>query len=70
MIIDRREFMAGAALAVVTPTLELLPAQASQPVRNVKYPTFMIDGWSLPGRSEVANEVWMRVDRSWRAAWR
>jgi hypothetical protein len=69
-MIDRRQFIAGAALAVVQPTLGLSPAEASLPVKNLHHPTFMIDGWSSPSRSDTADQVWIRVDRSWRAAWR
>jgi hypothetical protein len=70
MIIDRRDFIAGAALVAVARSLQLLPPQRSQPIMNLSYPAFMIDGWSVQDSSDATSQVWIRVDRSWRVAWR
>jgi hypothetical protein len=70
MIIDRRDFIAGAALVAVAPPLQLLPTQLSQPVMNLSYPVFTIDGWSVKDSSDATSQVWIRVDRSWQVAWR
>jgi hypothetical protein len=68
MIIDRRAFVAGTTLAAFVPALEFLPLPLSAPAANVSRLVFMIDGWSVP--SDGDDEVWFRVGRSWRTAWR
>jgi hypothetical protein len=70
MIIDRRDFIAGAALVAIAPSVQLLAPQLSPPVTNLSYPVFMIDGWSVQDDSDATSQVRIRVDRSWRAAWR
>jgi hypothetical protein len=70
MIIDRRAFVAGATLLTVAPALALLPVPSSAAAANARRIIFRIDGWSIPGDSDSADEVWIRVDRSWRTAWR
>jgi hypothetical protein len=70
MIIDRRAFVAGTTLVAFVPALEFLPVPLSPPIANTSRPIFMIDGWSVPSDSDGADEVWIRVGRSWRAAWR
>jgi len=64
MIVDRRVFVAGAALVAVAPALRLLPADAA-----IQQPAFMISGWSEEVGS-VDNQVWLRVGLGWKSAWR
>ena len=70
MIIDRRAFVAGATLVAFAPSLEFLPAPLSAPAANVRRIVLMVDGWNVPGDGGTADEVWIRVGRSWRTAWR
>jgi hypothetical protein len=70
MIIDRRTFVAGTTLVAFAPALEFLPVPLLPPVANTSRLVFMIDGWSVPSDSDGADEVWIRVGRSWRTAWR
>ena len=70
MTVDRRTFVAGVTLLTVAPTLQLLPVPSSAAAANARRIVFMIDGWSIPGDSDSADEVWIRVGRSWRTAWR
>jgi hypothetical protein len=70
MIVDRRDFIASAALVAVARPFQLLPRQLPQPAMNLSYPVFMIDGWSVQGSSDATSSMWIRVDRSWRVAWR
>ena len=70
MIIDRRAFVAGATFLTVAPALQLLPVPPPAPAVNARRIVFMIDGWSTAGDSDSTDEVWIRADRSWRAAWR
>jgi hypothetical protein len=70
MLVDRRVFVAGAALAAFTPALRALPCEAAIPESNViQQPAFMISGWSVENGS-VDNQVWMRVGLGWKTAWR
>ena len=70
MIVDRRVFVAGAALASLTPALRLLPPEAAALDSGViQQPVLMISGWSVE-RGSVENQVWMRVGLGWRTAWR
>jgi hypothetical protein len=70
MIVDRRVFVAGAALAAFTPALRMLPCEAAVPESGaIQQPAFMISGWSEED-SGVDNQVWMRVGLGWRTAWR
>jgi hypothetical protein len=68
-MIDRRNFTIGASLAVVVPPLQLMSCQQPAVAASPTY-TFMIDGWNTSREKSSAEEVWLRVDRSWRAAWR
>jgi hypothetical protein len=68
----RREFIASATLAFVTPAIHLLPSRkpssaASQSQSRV---VFMIRGWSVQDDRAGANQVWITVSNSWRTAWR
>jgi hypothetical protein len=70
MIVDRRVFVAGAALAAFAPALSILPSEAAVPESGAIQPTsLMISGWSVEGGS-VDNQIWMRVGLGWRTAWR
>ena len=71
MIVDRRVFLAGAALAVVTPAIQLLPSEFAGSELNVfEPPVFKISGWSAPDVLNPDNQLWMRVGLGWRTAWR
>ena len=74
MIIDRRAFAAGTALVaiapMVAPPFELLSSSLPADAASIGRVVFMIDGWSSRGDSVTDDQLWIRVDRSWRAAWR
>ena len=71
MIIDRRAFVAGAAVAAFSPALPLLASDvAVRELNLVQPPMFMISGWSAEGDSNTGDEIWMRVGHGWRTAWR
>jgi hypothetical protein len=70
MIIDRREFIAGAGAVVVAPTLQLLPLQQPFSVSCQNHVAFLIHGWSDGGDDQAADQVWIRISNSWRTAWR
>jgi hypothetical protein len=70
MMVDRRAFVAGAALAAVTPALRLLPADSAVGQTTAIQPSvIMISGWSVPDDSNL-DQVWMRVGHGWKTAWR
>jgi len=70
MIVDRRVFVASAALAAVAPALRIFPAEAAVPESDaIEQPVFMISGWSEEVGS-LDNQVWLRVGLGWRTAWR
>jgi hypothetical protein len=70
MLVDRRVFVAGAALAAFTSALRILPSEAAVPESGaIQQPVLMISGWSDED-SGVDNQVWMRVGLGWRTAWR
>jgi hypothetical protein len=68
MIIDRRSVLAGTALVAVAPTLSFASAALPTLEPRANPLVVKIDGWSEPGNT--AEEVWIKVDRSWRTAWR
>ncbi len=68
MTIDRRAFVAGTTLVAFAPAVGFLPTVLSAPAANANNLVFKIEGWSVP--SDSADEVWIRVGRSWRTAWR
>ena len=70
MTIDRRGFVTGAALIVVAPTLTLLPASSPALPTELGPASLTIEGWSIPDEGSAAAALWIRVDRSWRTAWR
>ena len=70
MMIDRRDFIAGAAVAAVTSALRILPADAAVPeLVAVEPPAFLISGWSeeIGG---VDSQLWLRIGLNWKTAWR
>ena len=69
-MIDRRNFVTGTALFAAAPTLNLLPASPPTLATELSHPVMMIEGWSVPDESNPAAVTWIRVDRSWRTAWR
>ena len=71
MIIDRRVFVAGAAVAAFSPALPLLASDVAVPeLKGVQPPVFMISGWSTGADGSTGEEIWMRVSLGWRTAWR
>jgi hypothetical protein len=68
MMIARRAFVAGAGAIALAPALKLFPAQLPIPENAAGRLVFVIEGWSAPDGD--ADVVSMRVDRSWRTAWR
>jgi hypothetical protein len=70
MMINRRDFVAGAALVFVGPTVGLLPPQQPSSSKNQSGVVFMIRGWSVQDDRVSAHQVWLTVSNSWRAAWR
>ena len=70
MMIDRRKFVSGTTLVAVVPTLSLLPVALPTPAAETNRLVMKIVGWSTPCQRGTDEEVWIRVDRSWRTAWR
>jgi hypothetical protein len=70
MMIDRRTFVAGAAFASIAPSLELVPTRLPVGETEASRIAFLIEGWSVPNNSGATDEVWIRLDRLWRANWR
>jgi hypothetical protein len=68
MTIDRRAFVAGTTLVAFAPAVGFLPTTLSAAAANANNLVFKIEGWSVP--SDSADEVWIRVGRSWRTTWR
>jgi hypothetical protein len=79
-MIDRRTFIVqGATLLATVPALGILlqgPSTVQAPLMtgagaNENSIRFKIDGWDCYD-SEVSNEneVWLRINQSWRAVWR
>ena len=78
MMIDRRGFLVSMALATVAPVLGALrtrpkpiaTTQATSVATDLSSTAFMIDGWSTQDDSAIGDQIWIRIDRSWRTAWR
>jgi hypothetical protein len=70
MTIDRRDFLAGAACVTAAPVLGWLPGEATPIAEDASPIVFMIDGWSAQDAAPAADQVWIRVGHTWRAAWR
>jgi hypothetical protein len=69
MVIDRRDFLANAILVGVAPAIQLLPWQQPSSAGSQSRVVFMIHGWSVDDGAG-ANQAWITVSNSWRAAWR
>ena len=69
MMIDRRTFVAGAGVVVLTPSLGLFPTQLSVPEKAAKSVVVIIEGWSMPD-NDADDVVSLRIRQSWRTAWR
>ena len=70
MQINRRVFVAGAAMAAVVP-IPKLPAQPSPPsVAAMGRAVFLIDGWSKPVNETTVDQLWIRIGAGWRTSWR
>jgi hypothetical protein len=67
MTIDRRTFIVGTGVTAIAPTLELWPPQLE--AGDAGRVVFMIEGWSADGGAHP-DRVWIKLDRSWRTAWR
>jgi hypothetical protein len=70
MMIDRRDFIAGATSVFVAPAIHLLPSQQPSSAASQSRVVFMIRGWSVQDDSAGANQAWITVSNSWRTAWR
>jgi|HubBroStandDraft_5_1064220.scaffolds.fasta_scaffold01249_4 hypothetical protein len=80
MMIDRRTFIInGTTFLAAAPALAVLlpgPSIAQTPLltragADENSVLFKIDGWDAYGaEASNGNEVWLRIDQSWRAAWR
>jgi hypothetical protein len=68
MTIDRRSFVAGTTLVAFAPAIGFLSTALATPAASANHLVFKIEGWSASNDS--ADEVWIRVGRSWRTAWR
>jgi hypothetical protein len=68
MTIDRRTFIIGTGVAAIAPSLQLWPPQLE--AGDAGRVVFMIEGWSVDDASEATEQVWIRLDRTWRTAWR
>ena len=70
MNVDRRTFVAGAALVAFTPALRILPSEAAVPVATaVVQPALLISGWSAVDAS-VNDQIWINIGHGWKTAWR
>lgn len=80
MMIDRRTFLIqGATLLATVPALAILlpdESTAQTPLMTGAEADenpilFKIDGWDCcDAQVSNGNEVWLRINQSWRAAWR
>jgi hypothetical protein len=70
MTIDRRTFIIGTGVAAIAPSLQLWPLPFPARAAAMNRVEFMIEGWSVEDASEATEQVWIRLDRTWRTAWR
>jgi hypothetical protein len=70
MMIDRRGFVAGAALIAIAPIRALSTPPPSLHAATMSSTLFMIDGWSVRRDDEATDQVWIRIGHGWRTAWR
>jgi len=69
-MIDRRDFIAGTTLLGLTPALAFLPL-GSWPIATDSRPVvFLIEGWDTPDDGHANHQIWFKIGRSWRTAWR
>ena len=80
MMIDRRTFiLQGATLLATAPALAgVLPRSSTTQTplmtgarADANPVLFKIDGWDhCDAKASNGNEVWIRINQSWRSAWR
>jgi hypothetical protein len=71
MIVDRRVFVAGAAVAAFSPAFQLLASDVAVPeLKAALPPVFMIGGWSTEADGGVGDVIWLRVGHGLRTVWR
>jgi hypothetical protein len=80
MMIDRRTFIVqGATLLAIAPAFGgMLPRSSMAETPSItkagadeNSTVFKIHGWDAwDAESSNGNEVWLRINQSWRAAWR
>jgi hypothetical protein len=70
MMIDRRNFIVSTIVLAAAPPIQLLASQQSSSATGQSRVDFMIRGWSVQDDSAAANQAWITVSNSWRAAWR
>ena len=64
------DFIASTTFVFVAPAIQLLPSQQPSAAASQDRVVFMIRGWSVQDDRASANQVWITVSNSWRAAWR
>lgn len=84
-MINRRSFIQSAIVVAATPALATLfplsttarpslgpePSPQAADTTNPDRCVFKIDGWDhCEAKASDGNEVWIRIDQSWRTAWR
>ncbi len=69
-MIDRRAFVAGAALVAVTPAFRIFPLDALAQAADQILPVLAIDGWSDQNETNPDIQIWLRIGQGWRTAWR
>jgi hypothetical protein len=69
-MIDRRAFMSSSALVALAPRLSFASALPAPPAAEATRLVVKIAGWSQSDESNPSEEIWIRVNHSWRAAWR
>jgi hypothetical protein len=70
MMIDRRTFVAGAVVAVVARPSDSMALPSTPPSGRTTPVTFVVDGWSAQTDDKTSDQLWIRIDRGWRASWR
>jgi hypothetical protein len=82
MIIDRRSFIQGSAfIASASVLATLIPRSLAAQIQSVRSEqsadaavespvVFRIDGWNLDAERSEGNDMLIRINQSWRTAWR
>ena len=70
MMIDRRTFVAGAAVVAVMPVCGVLPPSAAAHLTDATQFVLSVDGWSAEDDGDSGDRVWIKVGHGWRTAWR